>query len=194
MSISDEVNHKLLYASVTLVFIAGISIDAQAQECHSIMEKTAPDSRFTINDDGTVYDTQTALTWKRCLEGFSGNSCLEEANATAEFSWSGALTLATNATFANRTWRLPNINELGSITEFSCEPAMNLTTFPYDTNLRYYPANVWSSSPLFSEDGLTNYAWQVDFDTGYVDSGDKDSSYYYVRLVSGGTEHDHTHE
>lgn len=98
------------------------------------------------NSDGTITDTKTGLMWKKCMEGFTGNSC--DTGAAAAFTWQTALqqpgVVNSGGGFAGQTdWRLPNIKELTSIVEEQCyDPAINLTRFPNTPS-----SVVWSGSP-----------------------------------------------
>ena len=75
-----------------------------------------PDPRFTDNFDGTVTDDLTGLIWLKDGTRFSGLSfpdALAVCNALADDG-----TTLTDGSAAG-DWRLPNILELGSLTDFS---------------------------------------------------------------------------
>ncbi len=143
-----------------------------AQTCNPNIPETTPTSRFTLNDDGTVTDTRTGLTWKRCVEGITGTDC-SSGTATA-MTWPGALQHAA----AQSGWRLPNTKELRSIVELKCyDPAINLSLFPNT------PTNfVWSGSPYAYN---SYYAWGVYFYDGSDYNGYRNYG-NHVRLVRGG--------
>lgn len=100
------------------------------QVCNSHIPLSTPDSRFTINGDGTVTDMAYPLMWSRCRAGWSGNDCATGSDFLTNFQT--ALDLATSSTLAGfDDWRLPNYFELMSIVEDACAgPAINLTVFP----------------------------------------------------------------
>jgi hypothetical protein len=154
----------------------------QAQLCQtSTIKATTPTNRFTVNTNGTVLDTKTALLWKQCSEGLTGINCAT-GNATT-YTWQGALQQAqivNNTGFAGyKDWRVPNIKELDSIVETQCVyPAINSIIFP---NTKGY-VSYWSSSP--SAYGSHN-AWQVYFGYG-GDFIDGRYDYLAIRLVRGG--------
>jgi hypothetical protein len=129
------------------------------------------EGRFNVNSDGTVTDTQTGLTWKRCLEGqtFSSETCNESAEKP---TWSGALAKTTDV------WRVPNIKELQSLVdETKHNPAINTTCFP--TPAGQQP--VWSASP-YAED--TTNSWVIDFQYGiFFNNIKQTSTVISVRLV-----------
>jgi hypothetical protein len=154
-----------------------ILVGAQTCQTNSILA-TTPTNRFTINNDGTVSDTKTGLTWKKCSEDQSGVDC--RIGAAATYTWKGALQQAqsvnNNGGFAGyKNWRLPNMKELRSIVEEQCfSPSINLAVFPESQSNAY-----WSSSPVALD---SSGAWFVNFDYGSSrSSGYK--SINFVRLV-----------
>ena len=155
-----------------------LPIMAEAQTCqtNSILA-TTPTNRFTINNDGTVSDTKTGLTWKKCSEGQSGVDC--RIGAAATYTWQSALQQAqsvnNNGGFAGyKNWRLPNMKELNSIVEEQCsQPSINLVVFPESQSSNLY----WSSSPNSS-----NSAWGIVFYSGYSGGYRKDWL-GFIRLV-----------
>ncbi len=154
---------------------------AQGGTCPTGVMATAPNSRYSIQSDGTVTDLQTGLMWKQCSEGQSGASC---SGTAKEFTWQGALqqpaTLNVSGGFAGYTdWQLPNVKELASLTEEACYgPAINRTAFPNTSTSSDY----WSSSPHAYH---TYFAWILDFDNGH-DYYHVRTSSYPVRLVRAG--------
>ncbi|EXJ09123.1 MULTISPECIES: protein kinase domain-containing protein [Nitrincola] len=68
--------------------------------------------RYLDNQDGTITDTITNLTWMRCSLGqtWTGETCLGDA---LELNWSQASSLGEQTTLAGYDdWRLPNLDEL----------------------------------------------------------------------------------
>lgn len=114
-----------------------------------------PSSASKDNGDGTVTDTRAKLMWQKCAVGLSGSAC--GTGALSAVSWSSALTTCNNLALAGRTWRLPNVNELRSIADYSrtAAPAFDVTVFPGNATASYWT----SSTPSFN---MTN-AWAVDF-------------------------------
>jgi hypothetical protein len=158
-------------------FLAIPMTSLAAQLCHSYWPRpSTPINRFVNNGDGTVSDTITGITWKRCSEGLSGATC--ETGIAATFTWQGALQAAATSSFAGKNdWRLPNIKELGSIVERQCTmPAINEIVFPATPTMSF-----WSSSP-FAEN--PKFAWNVYFPYGISDGNDKNYQ-FFVRLVRG---------
>jgi hypothetical protein len=168
---------SFLFSGV-LSFLVGGSFPSTigaAQTCKDSIITTAPDSNFTIHNDGTVTDKTTGLMWMRCSLGQTWNGKTCSGTATS-FSWADALKAGASYEFAGYSdWRLPNKNELESIVEGRCfSPAINLKVFPA-TPAVYF----WSSSPYAS---VSRGAWSVDFGYGTVNASVKTGS-IYVRLV-----------
>ncbi|TAL46895.1 MAG: DUF1566 domain-containing protein [Methylovulum sp.] len=149
-----------------------------AQRCNPDMIADAPDSRYTMNVNGTVLDKKTTLTWMRCSLGqtWDNGACTGSAQ---EYQWRLALVAAKKTVFAGKKdWRLPNIKELQSLVEYRCYgPAINLTAFPNAIR-----RGGWSSSPVAHGN---DFAWAVYFGYGYAYWDFKFRS-YYVRLVRSG--------
>jgi hypothetical protein len=120
--------------------------------------------KYVISKDGTeVFDTQTSLTWRRCVEGmkWNGKTC-------AGYPFGGMLVeslqrAASEARLTGKAWRLPNIKELASLVD-TTQPnlAIDLTAFPETPN-----DQMWSASP-YALDAF--FGWAVHFYYG--------SSYY----------------
>ena len=131
--------------------------------------ETTPDTDFSDAGNGTVRHIPTGLVWKRCAEGQTWDGTTSTCTGSAAgYSWAQALTRAEDvngggAGTQNATqtdWRLPNINELTSITELGCfNPSINTTQFP-NASASYF----WSGSPFA---GSSDYAWFVGFGDGY---------------------------
>lgn len=131
--------------------------------------------RLQDNGDGTVTDQTNRLVWQKCSRGQTNNSTCSGAATFA--NWATALAYCQNLTLAGKTWRLPNVNELRSIVDY--------TTASTLINAAYYPATVagpyWTST---THAQTTANAWRVDFSTG-LSVGFAKSNNLYVRCVSG---------
>ena len=142
---------------------------------------STPTSDFINHGDGTVTHVKTGLTWKRCAEGLSGESCL--AGRDDSFFWRDALNVAEASTFAGFSdWRLPNVKELHSLVE-TCgyELAINQSVFP-NTPFQAGGAVFWTSTP---DPRRFDNAYLVSFQHGGAVPVGKNSK-IYVRLVRGG--------
>ena len=80
--------------------------------------------RFIINNDGTVTDTSTGLTWQQATAG--------------PMAWEAAQKYCAKLELAGGGWRLPTVQELQSIVDYTRQvPAIDTAAFP-DTMSRYY--------------------------------------------------------
>jgi quinol monooxygenase YgiN len=108
-----------------------------------------PAKRFTDNDDGTITDTLTGLVW------------LQNADAFGRLSWQDALDACNGLEDGKygleddskrEDWRLPNVNELRSLIDYS-EFAPSLPkTHPF-THVRsslYWSSTTVASAPRFA--------------------------------------------
>ena len=168
-----------LQLSLLLLTLVSFNLAAQ-QACNNNIVETAPASRFIISDDGTVSDGQTGLMWAQCAQGLSGAECTGTATM---HTWSQALTLtqATSDTLNRTDWRLPNIKELQSLVERSCNnPAINETVFP-NTIPTSDSTFFWSASP---DSDTADFAWVVGFSDGSAGNNFRINE-RSVRLVRG---------
>jgi len=114
------------------------------------------------NQDGTITDTKTNLMWQQ--------------ETTRPLTWDAAIKYCDKLKLSGYSdWRLPTIQELFSLIDFTkFNPCTDTAFFP-DTESSDY----WSSTTNASH---TDYAWLVYFDDGDVYGLNK-SFAYYVRAV-----------
>ncbi|WP_170165101.1 DUF1566 domain-containing protein [Inmirania thermothiophila] len=164
------------------VLLLGAAAAPAVQRCDPGARRTSPAERFIVNEDGTVTDRVTRLTWARCPVGqpWDGRTCQPGKPYAVWFSWREAQEAAAEARLAGHAdWRLPNIQELESIVERACvEPAVNTEVFPGTLPNAIF----WSAGEDPENDG---YAWAVDMADGATKSVLKDSVTFQVRLVRG---------
>ncbi|HPV98672.1 MAG TPA: DUF1566 domain-containing protein [Spirochaetota bacterium] len=130
--------------------------------------------RFTDNGDGTVTDHGTGLVWQKCSRG---QNILDCSGTATNATWQEALQYCRNLSLDGRSWRLPSVNELKSIVNYSKSGTK--------INTGYFPntlSNYWSSSTAV-ENAVP--AWYVHFFNGNVSISNK-SSFYLVRCVTDG--------
>lgn len=153
---------------LTLLTALCLTLSANANCINAVTTTSGP---FTVNNDNnTVTDNITGLTWMRCSLGQTGSDC--NGGSAQSYTWAGALNEVASS---HRGWRLPNIKELRSIAELKCfQPAIDPEIFPNTLSNEY-----WSSSPVMEIAGL---AWIVNFDNGNSYHANKDSG-HHVRLV-----------
>lgn len=127
---------------------------------------------FVDNGNGTVTDTATGLMWRQASADTNGGG-------PDYMNWQSALAYCENLTFAGHSdWRLPNIQELRSIVDYSTySPAIDTSAFPDTVSLNYWSSTTYAQ---YSDD-----AWRVTFSSGIDNYGHK-SNGLYVRAVRGG--------
>ncbi len=146
-------------ASGSIIICAGDGQDADALAgvSHS----------YTDNSNGTITDTATGLTWQKDDLGFTA-------------SWIDALNYCHSNTpgLPGSGWRLPNLHELFSLTDYGkASTAINATYFPTTIDSPY-----WSSTTYLAYAGNANRAWYINFDEGKVAYSVKNVS-WFVRCV-----------
>jgi hypothetical protein len=126
-------------------------------------------SAFVDNSDGTVTDKSTGLMWQQETAG--------------PMTWKAAISYCEDLSLSGHDdWRLPNINELQSLLDYTrfC-PAIDTGAFP-DTPMS---STYWSSTTNACDYSQTFFARFVSFENGYV-VPDYKLNDYYVRAVRGG--------
>ena len=180
-------NDGLADSNTATVSIEIEASDAPAVSCHNenpAVPATTPSSDFTIHDDGTVTHDTTGLTWMRCSLGQTWDAGSETCTGSADqHTWFGALDAArelneSGGYAGQMDWRLPNKNELFSITEGRCWlPAANLAIFPETAAVSF-----WTASPRTLS---ADMAWSIGFARGETGSTMKWAP-AEVRLVRAG--------
>jgi hypothetical protein len=129
-----------------------------------------PNSRFQDNKDGTITDNLTGLIWTK------------DANLYKDTVWQDALdyvgdmNAGKNKNFGHTDWRLPNLNELGSLIDLGhVEPALpsghpftNVQNFCYWTSSNYknfdfsvWAIGMWDGEEYFWGKSYKFYVWPV---------------------------------
>lgn len=129
--------------------------------------------RYRDNDNGTVLDKATGLTWQMGENAIKYNWYQASGIYDATYNHSvqnvcGSLGLDGGG------WRLPTLTELQSLVEVKFNPTINTSFFP-----EAYAYNYWSSSTQ----GTNTYnAWNVNFRKGVNVNNGKPYT-YHVRCV-----------
>jgi hypothetical protein len=134
-------------------------------------------NQFVDNGNGTITDLSTGLIWENKTDDRG------PGDRDNLYTWEQALAWIASINDSNYLghddWRLPNINELLSIVDFTVPtyPSISTVFFP-----KAMPDHYWSSTtnPLTIE-----YAWCITFELGLISSVPK-STYRYTRAVRGG--------
>jgi hypothetical protein len=129
-------------------------------------------ARYSLADDNdTVKDYKTGLIWQQPGDG-------------GYRKWADAKKYCQDLVLGGKAdWRLPRIDELETIVDFSRYfPAIDpVFSTSFSTN---WEADYWSSSS--STYHPADYAWYVGFSNGNVHIEAKPNYYAYVRCVRGG--------
>ena len=163
---------------IILTMLAGVFFTAQscaAQQCNNAIPSHTPESRLSVQTDGTVLDQRTHLVWMRCSVGQhwsqDKNTCMGNAQP---LTWSQAQQFANQYSMDNG-WRLPTVHELSAIVELRCfNPAIDLGVFPQTA-----PTHFWSATPFSNKSG---HYWLIQFLNG-ENHTDSEKRLAFVRLV-----------
>ncbi len=180
--LDPKLRKKMKYIMTTLITLTISQSVYSVRICEDYITDEWPDSRYNVqilSGDNVVIDKITGLMWKQCSEGLSGADCLTGA-ATMQ-TWQQALAIpevVNTVGFAGYSdWRLPNIEELRSISAINCyNSAINVVVFPNTSS------NYWSSSPV---EVFPTGAWIVSYIDGQDNYRTRDLD-ARVRLVRAG--------
>ena len=170
---------KMKVTMLLLILIFSQPVNG-GQICEAYITNEWYDTRYiveSISNDNIVIDNKTGLIWKQCSEGLSGSDC--SSSSLIAYTWQDALDLASLTDFAGFTdWRVPNIEELRSITAINCfSPTINSNIFP-----NTQATGFWSSSPFLNNQ---SEAWYINFKFGNNAISTRLST-YNLRLVRSG--------
>jgi hypothetical protein len=126
------------------------------------------------NNNYTITDRRTKLVWQKCYNNLNLDSTC--SGSTVSLNWTNALQYCKNLTLANRTWRLPSLNELFTLYDFqktilpfhdplfgnfSLSRNINTSTTNAIVNNQRYSIN-------FTSTGIDFYTFDKNFFTGPV--------------------------
>ncbi|MCX5885280.1 MAG: DUF1566 domain-containing protein [Proteobacteria bacterium] len=134
-----------------------------------------PVPRFADHGNGTATDNLTGLMWTKNANLPNGYMNWQQA-----LNYVAGMNAGTYPNYGYHDWRLPNLKEIHSLTDFSQYSPALPAGHPF-TNVQagYY----WSSTSYASNPG---YAWIVSMCFGYVHNSNKSGYYYYVWPVRAG--------
>jgi hypothetical protein len=127
-----------------------------------------PKARFADNDDGTITDNLTGLTWLK------DGACLGPQTWDGSFDRIAQLNSTPSSLGCRdyvgtyRDWRLPNVNELVSLFHAGTETASWLNGQGFTNVISYY---YWSST---TARGIWTLAWYLHFGNGFKSARDKE--------------------
>jgi hypothetical protein len=136
---------------------------------------------FNDNGNGTITDSATGLIWQKCSAGQGSiiDNCI---GSSSRYIWSGAITYCRGLSLGGRSdWRLPNINELRSIIDYTkYNPSIDSIIFPNTSYVDSY-GYISSSTPGISAEKILSVA----FHNGIVYHSYKRDTSGFVRCVTG---------
>ena len=132
---------------------------------------TAPNPRFTDNGCD-ITDNLTGLIWVKDLNTVNNGDTL---------NWNTALSTVATGTWCGQnagTWRVPNINELASLINYSLDDQatnwLNVSIASGGAGFNnVQAASYWSSSSSASS---TTSAWRVNIATGLIGTSAKNNT------------------
>lgn len=144
-----------------------------AQKCLDTIPADTHPSQFVVGTDadGTpiVTDNTTGLVWQRCTIDYTGPHCTQSSQRPT-YGWIKAL----DAVKVHPGWRVPNIKELYSLLELSCDGlALNQTIFP-NAQTNYVTSSTGAGGNM--------HIWGVNFINGSTFGAQKNGG-GYLRLV-----------
>jgi hypothetical protein len=137
---------------------------------------------YTSNADGTITDNSTGLVWVK----LTSDATIHDVNNVC--TWAQAFQKVADLNTANfaghNDWRLPNINELQTLTDWgrfnpAIDPVFNNGVDSFTQSSFYWSSTTYQYSP--------DIAWFVFFIDGGVYADFKFSLILYVRAVRGGS-------
>ncbi|TGM58368.1 DUF1566 domain-containing protein [Leptospira adleri] len=157
--------------------VAGLSILPVAKNSPNnlrcVSGNSIPAFSFLDRGDGTIRDLNTGLLWQKCTSGLTVTACTGVSNT---LDWNQAINDCNNLALDGRTWRLPNVNELLSIVDYTTPGLAIPNAFFPNTEIGLY----WTSTTF---DNVKSSAHLIDFTTGSLGTNDK-SSFLFTRCVT----------
>ena len=133
----------------------------------------SPSPRFTDNGDGTVTDNLTGLMWAK-----NANIAGTTKTWVDAIAYANTLSLGTSCGSPRTDWRLPNRNELNSLSDVSNSPALP-SGHPF-VNVQVggsNPSRYWSSTTSLGYYNTILDAYWGDMFVGLIIDNDKTNRY-----------------
>lgn len=144
---------------------------------------------YTVDVDGlTITDNTTGLEWEKLCNNTANPGCLGINDVDTKYTWAQAFQKIADlntANFAGRNdWRLPNMNELQTLTNWglklpAIDPVFNDGSTSFTLNDFYWVSNSYQE--------LLSRAYVVGLSDGASDVGNKATGSFLVRAVRGGS-------
>lgn len=145
---------------------------------------TWPEPRFDDNQDGTVTDQMTGLVWLKDANCFGYITWLNALTAIKNFNDNPTLYGCSGYSANNNDWRMPNINELRSLVDYTEANPVLLSNHPFvNVQNSYYFSSTTQASGF---PGYDETVYTVSMADGRMNMlGDKDEYPFYVWPVRG---------
>ncbi|TGK61767.1 DUF1566 domain-containing protein [Leptospira wolffii] len=104
-----------------------------------------PNPDFASSEPGVVLDKRTGIEWAKCPVGRSGSNC--EVGSTSQNTYEILLNACNNLNTAGKQWRMPIINELSTLVDYSGGSFISTTAFPSGLGTANALSWVYSSTP-----------------------------------------------
>lgn len=154
-----------------------LSFGASAECYEDTIQPTTDTGQYLVNNDGSVLDVSSGLTWSQCLYGqeFNPETGGCDGSPEAVQSWDAALVAQESI---EGDWRLPNIKELATLVEYSCvEPSINTDVFSNTPS-----APFWTNTPNSDRFGETD-GKVINFASGAEGVENINTTSVYIRFV-----------
>jgi len=154
---------------LTVLVLAGTAFNAAASSDNHIKETLPCTSTLQSTDMGVVKDVCTHLMW-------------QQDDSATPLDWQQAGLYCNDLTLAGKSdWRLPTINELTTIIDYSTDNPDNYHFFHFTAPTSTFPFSrvEWTSTEDFRTRNVQtnpvtfNRAWEVNFETSLNGGGFK---------------------
>jgi len=145
--------------------------------------KTKPLPAFQYNEDNTITDPYTKLTWPKDAK----NEASQYGTTTTQYEAKLFLGTSTASFFGFDDWRLPNFKELSSIINYG-EKVFIDSLFENIEKAKYWSSDKWIVHSGYPGVPSEYKAWFVDFENGNIETEQfkgNDSPQYYFLPVRG---------
>lgn len=130
--------------------------------------------RFTDNGNGSFTDELTGLTWLGVRQCITEQAWSDAIGFTNQLGAASDVCPTLNDGSSAGEWRLPNINELRSIVDYSQQSPAFAAGIPFSGTWDGFPWSwYWSSTSFVADAG--QFAWIVDSSFGQVNVRDKNN-------------------
>ena len=142
---------KITKMTTIVRWVSALLVLGSLGACERYMDKTSCSEYFTqgdlgrwqVDSQGLAVDPNTGLRWFRCNAGerFEEGQCLGEAHFMNKAD--AAAYVVDFAESAGKPWRLPSLDEMGSLRETACtNPAINTQIFPTAKVEQYWASDI----------------------------------------------------